>query len=487
MFSKNGLDAGPLRRLLWTRQWSLATRLTLWYTVSAFALVLVATSLLYFGLIRNLNREDDGFLADKVRILRVLLDEPREHAKEIEQEVELEWSVSRHAPMYVRILDGTGRELMATPGMGEKLPLNLFPTPNDADSEDIPGVDVRSRSGPPFRVVVARISASTSAEKASEIQVAFDRSRDQVLERAYRRQLMIILSLALLACAAVGYLIAHRGIRPVKRISEIVETIGSANIHERAPLAGLPTELSTLAASFNQMLDRLEDAFRRLAQFSADVAHELRTPINNLRGEAQVALSRTRSADEYREVLGSCLEESERLYRTIDSLLFLARAEFPESYRVERVQVDVGEELEKVREFYESMANDKGITLTVKTNGASSVSIEGSLIQRALGNLIDNSLAHTSEGGSISVTASTEGGSLFVKVSDTGCGIPLADLPYVFDRLYRVDRARASGTNGAGLGLAIVKSIATLHGGTCSIASELGRGTNVTIRLPDHR
>jgi two-component system heavy metal sensor histidine kinase CusS len=302
------------------------------------------------------------------------------------------------------------------------------------------------------------------------------------LESAYRRELVIILGVALIACTAMGYLIAHRGIRHVRQIADAVGRIGSANIHERVMPQGLPRELSALAGRFNEMLDRLEESFGRLSQFSADVAHELRTPINNLRGEAQVALSRTRSAEEYRDVLGSCLEESERLYRMIDNLLFLARTENPKT-RIERVPVEITIELEKVREFYESLASEKDIVLSVAASDGISAGIDRALFQRAIANLVENAIAHTNGVGRVTLSAARKEGALWIEVSDTGCGIPAADLPHVFDRLYRVDPARSSGANGAGLGLAIVKSIATLHGGSCSIASEPGKGTRVTLVL----
>jgi two-component system heavy metal sensor histidine kinase CusS len=461
----------------------LASRLTIWYAASAFALVLIATSLLYVALERNLDREDDGYLADKVRILGVLLRDPERHAKEIEQEVQLEWSVSRDVPMYVRILDGARRTVTETPGMRERLPADAFPGSGDVDAQEISGSDIHSRGGPVFRVVVARIGNSASAEGGREIQVALDRSRDQILESAYRRQLAITLGIALIACTVIGYLLARRGMEPLRQIAGAIGRIGSANIHERVAMEGLPTELAGLAGRFNEMLTRLEGSFTRLSQFPADVAHELRTPINNLRGEAQVALSRTRSAEEYRDVLGSCLEESERLYRMIDSLLFLARTENPQT-RIDRVPVEVREELERMRDFYESLASEKGVDLKVTAADGISATVDRGLFQRAIANLVENSFTHTNEGRTISLSAARKAGALWLEVGDTGCGIPAAHLPHVFDRLYRVDRAR-SRSNGAGLGLAIVKSIATLHGGNCSIASEFGRGTHVTLVLPN--
>ena len=246
---------------------------------------------------------------------------------------------------------------------------------------------------------------------------------------------------------------------------------------------GLPSELASLAATMNDMLARLEEAFARLSRFSADIAHELRTPLNTLRGETEVALGKARTPEEYREVLGSCLEEYGRLSKLIDSLLFLARAENPGT-QVHREDFDVARELGTVREFYEAAAGEKGIALDVRAPAGIVAGLDRTLFQRAAGNLIENALAHTARGGTVTLAASRENGSIRVEIADTGCGISPEHLPFVFDRLYRADRSRTAATGGAGLGLAIVKSIAELHGGTASISSEPGKGTRVTLLLP---
>jgi two-component system heavy metal sensor histidine kinase CusS len=202
------------------------------------------------------------------------------------------------------------------------------------------------------------------------------------------------------------------------------------------------------------MLDRLEESFKRLARFSADIAHELRTPVNNLRREAEVALGKSRSAEGYREVLGSCLEECARLSRIIDSLL------------------------------YEAAAAEAGVTLRLICSDGMVANLDRTLFQRAVGNLVANALAHTPAGGIVTVAAGREDGAVTVNVTDTGCGIPEAHLPHVFDRFYRVDDARSTATGGVGLGLAIVKTIAGLHHGSAMIKSEVGKGTRVTLAFP---
>ena len=231
------------------------------------------------------------------------------------------------------------------------------------------------------------------------------------------------------------------------------------------------------------MLDRLEESFGRLAQFSADIAHELRTPVNNLRGEAEVTLSRPRSVEEYRDVLGSNLEECVRLSRMIDSLLFLARAENPRT-QIEKEPLSVGRELTAVQAFYEASAAEAGVRLAVAECGEMIVVANRPLLQRAVGNLVANALAHTPPGGTVALSAMSAEGMIRIEVLDTGCGIPAEHVPRLFDRFYRVDRARSSATGGVGLGLAIVKGIAELHGGSVTLTSGVGRGTCITLQLP---
>ena len=248
-------------------------------------------------------------------------------------------------------------------------------------------------------------------------------------------------------------------------------------------MAGLPAELLALADTFNEMLDRLEESFGRLARFSTDIAHELRTPVNNLRGEVEVALGKPRGPEEYRDVLGSCLEECGRLARLIDSLLFLARAESPQA-PVAREPLDVGRELATIRAFYEAAAAEAGVTLAVAAPDGVVAALDRTLFQRAVGNLVANALAHTPAGGSVTLRAAADGDRLRVEVADTGSGIAPEHLPHVFDRFYRADPARATADGRVGLGLAIVKSIAELHGGTAAVVSTPGQGTRVTLRFP---
>ncbi len=278
------------------------------------------------------------------------------------------------------------------------------------------------------------------------------------------------------------------GIRPVEEIATTARHISSTNLRERISPEGYPFELASLADTFNKMLDRLEESFGRISKFSADIAHDLRTPVNNIRGEAEVALARARTVDEYRDVLGSCLEETVRLSDLISDLLFLARAESPLTH-LHRERVNVAELLDGVRQYYEASAEDGGISLTTAVGPESVIAeLDRTLLQRAVGNLVSNAVAHTPSGGAIvlgtTLGTGVEASTIRIEVSDTGEGIPPEALPKVFDRFYRVDASRSQASGGTGLGLSIVQSIMLLHGGKVEIASQLGQGTRVTLHVP---
>jgi two-component system heavy metal sensor histidine kinase CusS len=456
---------------------SLAARLALWYAVSAFLLILGATAYLYAALEKNLEREDDGTILDQIQILRLLLREHPEDAAAIRQEVEVESSARQHARLFIRILSPDGRVVAETSGMAERLPARAFP----AASERHRGVPLRAGKES-FRVMSA-VASLGSPERSRVIQVAFDRSEEDKLLAEFRGRILPLLAISLLLCVAVGYEIARRGMKPVARISETAGRIRSTTLGQRLPAGEFPAELDALARTFNDMLDRLQESFERISRFSADIAHELRTPLANLRGEVEVTLGKPRSAEEYQETLSSFLEEAARLSRLIESLLFLARAEHPET-QIQRERLDVATVLSGVREFYEAAAAESGVTLGLQAGSPVPAELDRPLLQRAVGNLVENALAHTARGGNVTLAASRDNGKVRIEVSDTGCGIAAEHLPRVFDRLYRVDRSRTAATGGTGLGLAIVKSIAELHGGSAEISSEVGKGTRVRLILP---
>lgn len=471
-------------RLAWLARWwdTLAFRLTAGYAISGLLTVFFATASLYVVLVSELDRSTDLFLADKVNVLRTMLRERPNDVDGLREEVELESAARRYEQFYIRLLDQRGNQLMATPSMAEQLDLSQFIA--QVQSRRGRAIALKGKGGRVFRVTSAVVPVGLPPTHNDIIQIAVDISQKEELLARYRRWFGAIMLGTLVIFPVAGYQIARRGTRPVEEMATTARHISSTNLHERILPEGYPVELASLADTFNEMLDRLEESFERISRFSADIAHELRTPVNNIRGEAEVALARARSVDEYRDVLGSCLEEAVRLSDLIGDLLFLARAESPLTH-LHRAPVDVGELLGGVCEYYEASAAEGGISLTTALAAEPVITqLDRTLIQRAVGNLITNAVAHTPPGGAVMLGTNTEVAGIRIEVCDTGVGIPPEALPRVFDRFYRVDTSRAQASGGTGLGLSIVQSIMVLHGGHAEIASQLGQGTRVTLHIP---
>lgn len=284
--------------------------MTIWYSLSAFALIFITTGLLYWALVSILYDEDFRDMADNLNNVRTVLNSLPPIESQQQAGVFPPWALPHQSETYLRVLDRNARTLVETPGMASEL---LPPTKVALDT--VPVADGRkqeviSRTGKPFLSLIVRVPQSSPTEPLQFLEVALDREHDQYLLARYRARLWWILGVSLVLSSLIGYLIARSGMRPIERIARTAGHIGSTTLHERIDREGLPAELSGLAETFNTMLDRLQETFQRISQFSDDVAHELRTPINNLRGEIEVALTRARTGDDYREILGSCLEES---------------------------------------------------------------------------------------------------------------------------------------------------------------------------------
>ena len=476
MSSKTGAEPAspPGRR----RTASLALRLTLFYTTAATVLMVVASLLVYVSIERYLRQDDDDRLEHKIlEVAAILTREDPDMAAKIGQAVGLDYVAENLDPFLIRVKDAQGRIITETPRMDRLLPHGIFAAIGQSHPANQPYMLI----SPGGHVVRARsIEVITASGRKLVIHGAVDHDPETHLLARYRRILWIVNALGLLTSAVVGYWIAQRGLRPLDDMGETVLRISSSTLDQRLPSEKYPYELSRLAEKFNRMLQGLEDAFARLARYSADIAHELRTPINNVRGEAEVTLARARTPEEYREVLGSSLEECQRLGSLIDSLLFVARVENP-SMRIKREQLDVQAEIEAIVEYYEAPASEHEITIAYQVADRLQFSLDRHLFRRAVGNLVENSLKYCPRGGRVAIRAELVKGTLRVAVSDTGRGIPAEHLPHIFDRFYRVDADRSKETGGHGLGLAIVKTIASLHHGEVSASSELGKGTTVTV------
>jgi two-component system heavy metal sensor histidine kinase CusS len=453
---------------------SIASQLVVLFTLAAALLFCCGMGVLYWIVVRHAFEEDNAVLADKVQGLRADLTTAGGPA--ILQEELRNQRAGERVAYRVRVLDSTGRTVAETPRMGTVLPANIFPPAESAGSSARKRRDYRTGN----RLFSLIAITEEAGGQPYTIQVAQDRSGDDRFLKKLGALLAIMLAFGILASALIAITVTKRGLRPLAEITDSLKRVGPKRLHERVAPAGWPKEIQPLAAAFDEMLDRLEDSFTRLSQFSADLAHELRTPLANIRGEAEVALTRARTADQYREVIESSVSECERLSAIVDNLLFLARAEAAEGH-IQRTLFDGRAAVGKIAAFYEPVADEQQVAISC--SGEGTVDADEMLFGRALSNLIENALHFTPAGGGIVISIARTAVAAEISVKDTGNGISAEHLPRVFDRFYRADTSRSS--EGAGLGLALVKSIAHLHGGSAAIESDPGRGTTVTLTFPN--
>lgn len=467
-------------RLLRTGTLSITARLTILYTFTSVAILLSAIILQFFALTNDLEFEDNDFLVDKIRVLQGIIARTPDSLEELRKEVQWEVSMRGYTRYMVRIANDKGATIIETAGMTKLLPPGIFPYPSGERGILDKSIKKVSSDGKTF-LINSAWAYGPATPHYRLVQISLDISDEVDFLNNYRLKMVVIFMIGVIVSAALSVVVARRGLHPLEEITEKTEKITAAKLHERVSGQAWPHELTTLAVAFDGMLDRLESSFTRLSEFSSNLAHELRTPINNLMGETEIALSRRRTPEEYQQVLASGMEEYRRLSRMIDDILFLARAE----KAFEPCSFAARGELELLIEFYRTLADDKGVTLTCTGEGA--VTADPNLFQRVVGNLISNAIRYTRTGGTITITIEqVDNADLCLSIEDTGIGIPPDDLEKVFDRFFRTEQARTLHAEGTGLGLSIVKSIMELHGGSIAIDSTEGHGTRISLRFP-HR
>jgi two-component system heavy metal sensor histidine kinase CusS len=326
--------------------------------------------------------------------------------------------------------------------------------------------DLRLRDGSTVTAIVSRDMADR--------WLLLDRYRDRLYAFGLGGMLLAF---------ALGWMLSREALRPLREIAASAATITVERLDTRIEVDNVPSELRALTRSLNAMLDRLHRGFERLSQYTADLAHDMRTPLGNLRGSTEVALARERSVDEYQALLASNLEECERLSRMIESVLFLARAEHP--HFVTRLrELDAAAELTLIAQYFEGVADDAGIRLCV--TGQATLHADTELFRRAVNNLLANAIRYTPRGKEIVLQAMQVPNGTKVTVANEGTPIDPALLERIFDRFYRADPARTTdpkSAGSAGLGLAIVRTIMELHGGTVRAESD-AVGTRFVLTFP---
>lgn len=333
------------------------------------------------------------------------------------------------------------------------------------------------RNGAPIRGILADMRLRDG--EVASVLVARNMSDRWLLLDRYRDELNLAGVAGLLLAIVLSYLLIRAALRPLRDIAASASLVTVNRLHTRIEVARVPSELKALVSALNAMFERVELGFQRLSRFTADLAHDMRTPLSNMRGAAEVALARPRSADEYEALLASNLEECDRLSRMIENVLFLARAEHPQFVKHMR-EFGAALELTHIADYFEGIAEEAHVT--VRVSGAASLTADLELFRRAVSNLLANAIRHTPRGGEIVLDAGASAGAVRITVSNPGQPIAAEHLERIFDRFYRIDPSRSTlpsaglsqaSTGSTGLGLAIVRTIMELHGGTVRAESDV--------------
>lgn len=459
---------------------SLTERLSLLFAAVSLVVLAAIGIYLHHALVRQFVLRDDQELNGKIELIRhTLADVGSVTTIEASPKRWLDVVVGHHG-LNLAIYAGDGRRLLATTAL--KFPAQAFVNPAPESVTRATVIEWEAGDGTHLRSVCAWGALGKSNGERVLIAIALDRAEERKLLAAYGVNILgAVLAGAILA-AVLGLWVTRQGLAPLQSVAAAAGRITASRLGERLDAGAAPRELQSLAAAYNAMLDRLQDSFARLTQFSSDLAHDFRTPVGNLLGEAQVALSRSRDAAEYRAIIESSVEELERLSRMIESMLFLARADNAQ-LALNPEKVRLAAEFEKIRDYFEPLAQEKSIA--IEASGEATVYADPSLLRRAISNLVVNAIRFTPvRGGPITlVGAYTADGGTEIRVGNPGPEIPTQDRDRVFDRFYRIGDARSESMANSGLGLAIVKSVLSLHAGSASVESAHGR-TTFTLRFP---
>ncbi|OWT65588.1 Cu(+)/Ag(+) sensor histidine kinase [Candidimonas nitroreducens] len=388
-------------------------------------------------------------------------------------------AVSGHHNAQFQIISSTGSLIYASPGSN----LGRFSRlAQPVKNITVDNVGIWQADGETLRGAVVRTASDmTPGSEPLTIAVATGINFHLHYLESFRTYLQIVTATACLIAILATWLAVYQGHAPIRRISREIRRIRSDQLHIRLEPHAVPAELMELAASFNGMIERLEDVFRRLSDFSGDIAHELRTPITNLKTQTEVVLSQSRSVEQYREILYSNLEEYERMAKMVGDMLFLAQAD-NNLLKPEQVTIDLGAEIRILFDYFSAWAEEREVGLEAI---GEPVCILGDrlMVRRALSNLLSNAIRYTPAKRSVTVSLSAIARNACVRIQNPGPIIPAEHIPYIFDRFYRPDASRRRSGEGAGLGLAIVKSIIEAHGGSIS-ASSTAEATIFEISAP---
>ncbi len=448
---------------------SLTTRLTAFYALVS-TVVLLGMGLLVTVLVEDHFVEiDQRFLADKVELVADL----SSHAVSDEDlRVRLTEALDHHADLRMLVRDKQGTLLFAMPDQRSTEGLD------NARAMKAGFVTQGDRA---FRTRSIEVTRNYLPHSPLQITAAVDAARHAGFMSGFRRTLSWYGALVAVLSGLLGWWAARRGLAPLAMMRDRALSVTANKLDHRMPVDAVPVEMAALAQSLNQMLERLEQDFHRLSEFSTDIAHELRTPISNLLTQTQVALAQERNAAEYRDILASNAEEFQRLARTVSDMLFLAKAENTRSLPNPEL-IQLADEVGSLLEFYEALADEKHITFRLE--GDASLTADRLMLRRAVSNLLSNALRHADARSIVTVRIGSSPDKVSIAVSNQGPTIDPAVVPRLFDRFFRGDRSRQQvDAEGAGLGLPIVAAILRAHGGTASVRSA-DHVTEVSLSFP---
>jgi two-component system heavy metal sensor histidine kinase CusS len=465
---------------------SLAVRLVVGYTLAAAGILTGSAIYLYQGLKQAFIIEDTELLSDQLQHVRRLLAKPNDGLEQTKNFIASAAGERELEKYYGRLLDPMGGVVAETPGMERMAPSTAgFPPPSAADQEMNRINWWPNAAGQVMFLGAGKVRGPDGQDWL--LQLVLDARHVDEWLADYRRRLSLMIGMGTLLTAAAGYVVTRRGLAPLREITHTVQTVTAADLEDRLGNRPWPKELAVLADEFDHMLTRLRESFTRLSRFSADVAHELRTPLGNLLGATGVSLAKPRDAGDYRAALEANVEQIEELQRLVDSLLFIARADNAEAV-IKPKLFDAAKVVGDLCDYFSALVEEKGLKLDWEGEGQ--VYADETLFRTALSNLVANAVRHTPAGGRILARIEETNAGCTIAVSDTGAGIPPEHVSNIFERFYQVDPARSTRGAGAGLGLAIVKSILKSHGGAATVESRLHEGSCFRLffpRKPDAR
>jgi len=454
---------------------SITRRLTLLFSLASSGVLLALGLVIASSVEKHFEEQDMEVLSGKMELARHTFAKLKSPA-DLENITELlDNSLIGHHSLKVVVLDASNRVIFAT--LTESLSIDsIVDTANRKPEQPV----IWRHGGLAYRGLAAKLPTGDISAPKVTVAVAMDMVHHEAFMQSFQQTLWLFVTCAAVLTGLLGWSAVRRGLAPLHAMREQTREITANQLDQRLSVASVPIELGELAQSLNEMLTRLEDAFRRLSGFSSDIAHELRTPVSNLMTQTHVALSRARSADEYRGILESNAEEFEHMTRMISDMLFLAKAE-NELAIPNCEKVNLSTEILALFEYYDAVAEDKELHLKVQGGGV--VVADRLMLRRAFGNLLSNAIRHATARSDITVTIQESSAGIAIDFENNGDPIPEEFLGRIFDRFFRVDPSRQHSTEGTGLGLAITKSIVTAHRGVVSAKSNSGR-TTFSIKLP---